>query len=200
MENVDVIAEIVVTYIGDMPLMGLITINEDIDNSKLTMDYLTPLFLQQFIKTLGFRDPYENDQVEFSGIFTRIMEDGADDEDYVEIPLKDMRIKEVYIDSENIINYARKYFDCELELDKNYLELDDYNNIYWPSRLLLGEIMTKIDDYKKRIISRFTLALLEDFGYLYVVDDSYFTGGLMRFGKLKGCVFVNGVCSPDDTN
>jgi hypothetical protein len=60
--------------------------------------------------------------------------------------------------------------------------------------------MTKTDDYEERIISGFTLALLEDFGYLHVIDNSYLTGGLMRFGKHKGCEFVNDRCTPDDTN
>ena len=41
------------------------------------------------------------------------------------------------------------------------------------------------------VISEFTLALLEDSGWYKV---NYYTGGLMRFGKNKGCSFINNDC------
>ena len=49
-----------------------------------------------------------------------------------------------------------------------------------------GEIYTP-----EQVISEFTLALLEDTGYYKV---NYYTGGLMRYGKNKGCKFVNEKC------
>ena len=41
------------------------------------------------------------------------------------------------------------------------------------------------------VISEFTLALLEDSGYY---KANYYTGGLMRYGKNKGCTFVRDKC------
>ena len=49
-----------------------------------------------------------------------------------------------------------------------------------------GEIYTP-----EQVISEFTLALLEDTGYY---KANYYTGGLMRYGKNKGCKFVNEKC------
>ena len=40
-------------------------------------------------------------------------------------------------------------------------------------------------------ISEITLALLEDSQWYEV---NYYTGGLMRFGKNKGCNFLNNLC------
>ena len=44
------------------------------------------------------------------------------------------------------------------------------------------------------VISEFTLALLEDSGYY---KANYYTGGLMQFGKNKGCDFVFKKCIND---
>jgi len=41
------------------------------------------------------------------------------------------------------------------------------------------------------VISEFTLALLEDSGYY---KANYYTGGLMRYGKNKGCKFLKETC------
>ena len=43
----------------------------------------------------------------------------------------------------------------------------------------------------EEVISEFTLALLEDSGYY---KAKYYTGGLMQFGKNKGCDFLNKKC------
>ena len=44
---------------------------------------------------------------------------------------------------------------------------------------------------EEQVISEFTLALLEDLGFY---KANYYTGGLMKFGKNKGCEFVNSKC------
>ena len=46
-------------------------------------------------------------------------------------------------------------------------------------------------------ISEITLALLEDTGWYKI---NYYTGGLMRFGKNKGCDFVRGQCVDKTTH
>ena len=44
---------------------------------------------------------------------------------------------------------------------------------------------------EEQVISEFTLALIEDSGYY---KPNYYTGGLMRYGKNKGCSFIKGRC------
>ena len=44
---------------------------------------------------------------------------------------------------------------------------------------------------EEQVISEFTLALLEDTGYY---KANYYTGGLMRYGKNKGCDFIKKRC------
>lgn len=56
LNDIDMISKIILT-LGDMPLMGMVTINENMNVSKINKDYLTPLFLQQFIRILGFHGP-----------------------------------------------------------------------------------------------------------------------------------------------
>ena len=86
---------------------------------------------------------------------------------------------------------AAKYFGCGknnlkgVEMDDfNSLETQDGNSIHWSARILLGDYMTSELYYTEQAISEITLASLEDLGYYEI---NYFTGGLMRFGKNKGC-------------
>ena len=51
--------------------------------------------------------------------------------------------------------------------------------------------MTYNITYQEQVISEFTLILLEELGWYEV---NYYTGGLMRFGKNKGCDFLNKDC------
>ena len=113
--------------------------------------------------------------------------------------MENLIINSVTIESSGVIQYAQDYFDCE-SIEEIEMVLDEYNNVYWPSRLFLGDIMTKFDLYEEKFISYFTLALLEDTGYLHVKENSYYTGGLMRFGKKKKCEFLLDDCSPENTN
>ena len=193
LNNVDMISKIVFTY-ALMPLIGLVTINNNIDHSKLNQDYLTPLFLQQFIKILGFQIPYDSIEGEFKGSLD------ADIEEDEDIALEELTVNKVCVSkatAESVTNYATKYFDCP-SIEEIELELDEYNNVYWPSKLLLGDIMTKFDNYEEKFISHFTLALLEATGYLHVKKEFAYTGGLMRFGKHKGCGFFSGNCASND--
>lgn len=65
------------------------------------------------------------------------------------------------------------------------MEKDEFGNFNWCSRYLLGEYMADITYTEELVISNFTLALFNDLGYLQVKHN--YTGGLMRFGKNKGC-------------
>ena len=52
--------------------------------------------------------------------------------------------------------------------------------------------MTKFDYPEEQILSGFTLAFLDDLPYLHVIKN--YTGGLMKFGKHKGCEFFYNYC------
>ena len=71
-----------------VPCMGIIFFNKNIAESKLTSEYLTPLMLHHFIRLLGF-----NEQI--------IEKDNSDD--------KYRLNRNEY---SNLIDYARKYFNC----------------------------------------------------------------------------------------
>jgi len=48
--------------------MGVITINKNIDKSKLSLNYLTYLMLHEFIHLIGFH--IDNDDINFIGLIT----------------------------------------------------------------------------------------------------------------------------------
>jgi len=195
--NVDMFSKIVITYTDNMPLVGLVTINKNIDRSKLNEDYLTLLFRQQFIKILGFHIPNHCGGSDYDGPITADIENIVDE-------LESSGADNALVNkdkAEKVINYAKEYFKCD-SIEEIELELDEYNNVYWPSKIFSGDIMTKFNSYQKKFISGFTLALLEDTGYIKVREDYAYTDGLMISGKNQGCeCFFSGNCkieSDDD--
>ena len=117
LNNVDMYSKISFTYSRNMPIIGLVTINKNIDRSKLNEDYLTLLFLQQFIKILGFHLPFETYQTEFEGPIEAVVEEELDDEGrtlYLDVDR--LKVHEVWISeekAEKVINYAKEYFACD---------------------------------------------------------------------------------------
>ena len=99
-----------------------------------------------------------------------------------------------FVITEKVAELAQKYYGCDSIIG---LELEDQDDNelpspHWEARILLGEYMN-LELYRPEVvISDFTLALLEDSGWYKV---NYYTGGLMRFGKNKGCSFLNDECS-----
>ena len=97
-----------------------------------------------------------------------------------------------FIKSTKVLEKSREYFNCS-SLTK--IPLEDYGDeksagSHWESRYMLGDYMISTD-YPDAAISDITLALFEDTG-LYKVN--YYTGGLFKFGKNKGCEFFNSAC------
>ena len=103
-------------------------------------------------------------------------------------------IERYFIVTEKVVNFAQEYYGCP-SISGLELEDQDENGLpssHWEARILLGEYMN-LDQYQPEVvISDFTLALLEDSGWYQV---KYYTGGLMRFGKNKGCNFLSEECS-----
>ena len=173
-------SKIVLTF--DIPIVGVITINKQIEQSKLNEEYLTTLMIHQFIHLLGFH--INTDNFDLS-----IIEEEEEEPDEGGETILRYYISES--SAEKVIEYAKNYFNCE-EIPRIYLELDEDGNIHWPSRLLLGELMTEFTYPEEQILSGFTLAFLEDLGYLEITKK--YTGGMMSFGKHKGCEFLNSFC------
>ena len=88
-----------------------------------------------------------------------------------------------------VVSIAKKYFKCQdligVELERK--ELNIIADSHWEGRVLLGEYMNSEIYTPEQVISEFTLALLEDSGWY---KANYYTGGLMRYGKHKGCPFI----------
>ena len=199
LNNVDMTSKIAITYANRMPIIGLVTIHDNIPQSKLNKNYLTLLFLQQFINILGF-------QIKFTPLGPSTF-DGCieaetdalvgDDISGIEV----LKVNKAFTNKTKLINYAREYFACD-EINEIKLEIGEYNKVYWPSRLFSADIMTKFNNYQEKFISGFTLALLEDTGYLRVKENYAYTGRLMIPGKNQGCdCYFNGNCkieSDDD--
>ena len=170
---------------NEVPFIGRITINPDkILEKQITKRYLTNLMLQKFIQLLGFQidtDSFSHEKIqeeeeEENGDFYYIYYISKNDDDEYSLSLFD---------------YINKYYGCE-KIDNVTFELDKDNNIYWPSRQFLGDIMTNIDYPEEKVISGLTIAFLEYLEYIKV--DKKYTGGLMKFGKKKGCRFFYGDC------
>ena len=187
---------VILEYHGGNPIIGIVLFDnniENLDKSKLTFDYLKSLMLHHFIRLIGFSVPVQINQFNY-------------------IPYENdayyLSLDEVGYEFPNVINYARKYFNCssidriELYLEKILDENDEVYlyggneiemvDLYWPKRLFLGELLTKFDYPEERILSGFTLAFLDDLPYLKITKN--YTGGLMKFGKHKGCEFFFNDC------
>ena len=173
----DASSKIVLEY--DCPCVGLITINENLDHSKLEINYLKTLMLHEFIHLLGFH--ITNDEHE-----SIIGEE--EDEEKVHYFLSESN------GNLNVMAYAKEYFNCT-EIDKIELELNEDGDIHWPSRLFLGDIMTEFIYPEEQVISGFTMAFMEDLDYIFIKNK--YIGGLMKFGKAKGCDFLFKSCSQE---
>ena len=164
------------------PIAGRVNINPEINFSKKGIkEYLNSLLIHELTHVLGFSDSYFN---YFNFNFSKIDKYG---------------IKRFYLKSPQLIKVAKKYFNCS-NIEGIELENDGSEGTigsHWESRLLLGEYMCGYLRTEEEVISEFTLAYLEDTGYY---KPNYYTGGLMRYGKNKGCAFIEDRCVNDDYN
>ena len=97
-----------------------------------------------------------------------------------------------YITSKNVLARAKEHFGCS-SLRGVPLESQGGRGTFgshWESRYMLGDYMVSTD-FPDIAISDITLALFEDSGFYKV---NYYSGGLFKFGKNKGCNFINQKC------
>ena len=195
-EIYDEVASVVIEEYTQVPFIGLVVFNKNYvstDKSKYSIDHLTNLFLHHFIRLLGLNTFIAEAPLDYIPV---------DDSDNYYLPLEGEH------NFTNVINYAQKYFNCS-KIDKIDLFFAEENNeepiiydednyystgLYWPKRLFLGELMTKFDYPEEVALSGFTLAFLDDLPYLRVKKNYINFGGLMKFGKNKGCEFFYNHC------
>ena len=103
-----------------------------------------------------------------------------------------------YINSPKVLEKAKEYFGCD-NLPVPGVPLENQGGTgsaksHWEGRYMFGEYMN-MEMLPEQAISDITLALLEDTGFYKV---NYFTGGLFKFGKNKGCDFLSKKCIEND--
>jgi len=162
------------------PLIGVVNINREVDYSKEnSLQYFEGIIIHEFTHILGFSNNYFTNY--FHNVFSKV---------------DDFRINRTYINSTKVVEVGKKYFNCD---SLEGIALEDSGGkgtvgSHWEARILLGDYMNGVAFTSEQVISEFTLALLEDSGYY---KANYYTGGLMQFGKNKGCDFVNKKCIED---
>jgi len=168
------------------PIITKMTLSTKFNFEKKDADkYLDIFFLHYFTHLLGFSGTYIKDH--FPGHPYLVQKDK-------------FGIERHYITSKKVVETAKKYFGCNkitgVELDNKGLINGD--STHWEPRILLGDYMTTFGiEYEEQTISEITLSLLEDSGWY---KANYYTGGLMRFGKNKGCDFIFEKCVNPNTH
>ena len=97
-----------------------------------------------------------------------------------------------YITSTKALLKARQHFNCPT---LSGIPLENQGGegsagSHWETQYMLGDYMISTD-YSDFVLSDITLALFEDSGFYKV---NYYSGGLFKFGKNKGCDFLNKKC------
>ena len=160
----------------NQPIVGVVNINTRVNYAKIkSKEYFQSIIIHEFTHILGFTNNYFED---FHFIFNKTDE---------------FNVVRYYINSPKVLEVAKKYFDCQ---DIDGVELEESGGSgtvasHWEARILLGDYMNGVVYPEEQAISEFTLALLEDLGYY---KANYYTGGLMRYGKHKGCDFIKNRC------
>ena len=163
------------------PLVAIITITKEtnIFSKNRIYEYLRLVFLHELIHALGFlKSMFDYFPQGSKGTYT------------TEII---RNVNKTIIITPNVVEMAKKYFNCTslkgVELEDQWGKGLAFS--HWDQRILLGDIMGGLFYQEEMAISEITLALLEDTGWYKI---NYYTGGLMRFGKNRGCAFLENNC------
>ena len=169
--------------INGRPVLGSLVYNDfinlpsDVEQKKEALSYI---FLHEFTHILGFTKSIlrQNNIIKIKEERNR---------------MDDTKANKTVAFSTKILNISELYFNCSIEgLQMNdQINIGDYEDLHWEPRLLLGDYMTTDIYYPDQVISEFTLALLDSLDFYEI---NYYTGGLMNFGKNKGCQFLYGDC------
>ena len=178
---------------NNRPILGFIELPMDTLSDKDLRENIINLIyylMHYIIRFLGFS--YEN---------FKYFNNSNIDEVYKTSYEQRMNLNTNYIKTPKVLEIARKYFDCSNITGIPLENQNENKTALWDARYLLGDLMSSYsinqNYFVDLVISEFTLALLEDSGWYLIY---YYTGGLMRFGKHKGCGFINEICSPKFNN
>ena len=152
------------------PVAGSLLINQDIDFDSKNVDmYIKNIIFHEITHILVF----SHDLLIYLGMTTTIN-------------------NLIYINSKEVLSRAKMHFNCN---SLKGLPLEDQGEngsvgSHWEARYMLGDYMNSVI-YIDNVISDITLALFEDTGFYQV---EYYSGGLFKFGKNSGCIFLNEKC------
>ena len=163
------------------PLVGLLVISTEKSffNKRRVTEYFSEVILHELTHALGFL--YDMFQYFPNGLDATLN-------------ISTVRgYQRTHIKTKKVVETAKKYFNCDNIIG---IELEDQGMggsalSHWDQRILLGDYMGAVIYQEEMVVSEFTLALLEDSGFY---KANYYTGGLMRFGKNKGCDFIQNNC------
>jgi len=178
-------APCVINKANGRAVAGIISFKENFDFSKTNAFYNRMIMiLHEFIHILAFNPIFYESFINSNGEKLQYQD---------VITSKTINGKIVYkIKTPKVVETARKYFNCDT-LDG--VELEDQGGSgtagsHWETRIMYGDIMMSALN-TEMVFSEITLALLEDSGWYQV---NYYTGGLFRFGKNRGCSFLTEKC------
>ena len=163
------------------PIVGLLTITKDTSyySYRRVREYFRLVLLHELTHALGFL-------YDMFPLFP-----GGRENTYTTEIIR--YVNRTIIKTPKVVEIAKKYFNCS---NIKGVELEDQGSLgsalsHWEQRILLGDYMGAIIYQEEMAISEITLALLEDTGWY---KTNYYTGGLMRFGKNRGCRFLYNNC------
>lgn len=166
------------------PIAGFIEFEKNFDTTKINaIENKTMLIIHQIYHILAFNDAlfgFFLDQNGNTQVYDNIIHTAT-------VNGKTVRM----IKTPTVLEIARTHFNCPT---LQGIELEDMDGgstgSHWESRIMYGDFMIATQS-TENVISDISLALLEDSGWYKV---NYYTGGLFRYGKGKGCQFVNSKC------
>lgn len=171
------------------PTAGYIALRDDYNYTKERAEefYVTQM-IHTLIHILGFDEDLFDGFVE-KGTITKIGKAKVYSDDLTDT------FNQMLIIHKDVLNTAKAYFNCNSIrgiplITKKYNSADGAIQTHWNARFMLGDIMIN-SVYSEQTLSEITLALLEATGWYEI---NYFTGGLFRFGKGRGCNFIDFKC------
>ena len=160
-------------FIGEnniRPVGGVLYINTNLDFTKTNTElYMKSILIHEITHVLVFH-PY-------------VME---------KLGIVKQQGNNYYIASSLVLNAIKKHFGCN-SISKFLLENQGGEGTvgaHWESRYMLGDYMVSTD-YPGAVMSDITLALFDATGYY---KTKPYSGGLFKFGKNKGCDFLDKKC------
>ena len=172
------------TLVNGRPCSGVVMLNKKNYNFQKNnaKDYLIMLLFHELTHVLVFSDKLFTNFVGVTTPLTNKVING---------------VQRTFLSTPKVVETAKKYFGCSRLTG---VELENQGgtgtvNGHWETRVMLGDYMIG-SDYGETVISEITLAVFEDSGWYKV---NYYTGGLFRYGKNKGCSFLEEKCVQSDT-